>query len=116
MCVSLSASRPPSVSPVKRMVVLEEVVQYLSMLLSVIPFGGPPCSDPFRSFFPGRLLRPHTRPLSQKYGEEEARKSRNGGNGPGYRTQYFSPLSDGVASSPYWALMNLPHSSKCCKR
>ena len=46
------------------------------------------------------------RPLSQKYGKEEARKSRNGGNGPGYRTQYFSPLSDGVASSPYWALMN----------
>ena len=29
----------------------------LSMLLSVIPFGGPPCSDPFRSFIPGRLLQ-----------------------------------------------------------
>ena len=55
------------------------------------------------------------RPLSQKYGKEEARKSRNGGNGPGYRTQYFSPLSDGVASSPYWALMNIPHSSKFSK-
>ena len=64
----------------------------LSMLLSVIPFGGPPCSDPFRSFIPGRLLQTsHNVRYLKSTEKRKPERAGTGGMGPATDTIFLSP-------------------------
>jgi len=61
-----------------------------SMLLSVIPFGGPPCSDPFRSLSPRLKTSPQTSAQRPSYLKSTVKRKpeRAGTGGMGPATEH----------------------------